>query len=67
MDGDELTHRARGRPLAAIARMPTGAKVFLILSAGLLPLAQDVEALATEQGVWLNVEVLIPGCSNRRR
>lgn len=41
MDGDELTRRAggRGRPIAAIARMPTGAKVFLILSAGLLPLA----------------------------
>jgi two-component sensor histidine kinase len=39
MDGDELTRRAGVRPLAAIARMPTGAKVFLILSAGLLPLA----------------------------
>lgn len=39
MDGDELTRRTGGRPLAAIARMPTGAKVFLILSAGLLPLA----------------------------
>lgn len=39
MDGDNLTSRTRGRPIAAIARMPTGAKVFLILSAGLLPLA----------------------------
>lgn len=39
MDGDDLTRRARGRPIATIARMPTGAKVFLILSAGLLPLA----------------------------
>lgn len=39
MDGDALTRRAAGGPLAAIARMPTGAKVFLILSAGLLPLA----------------------------
>lgn len=39
MDGDDQTRRNRGRPIAAIARMPTGAKVFLILSAGLLPLA----------------------------
>lgn len=39
MDADDLTRRARGRPIAAIARMPTGAKVFLILSAALLPLA----------------------------
>jgi len=39
MDGDDLTRRTGGRPIAAIARMPTGAKVFLILSAGLLPLA----------------------------
>lgn len=39
MDADDLTRRSRGRPIATIARMPTGAKVFLILSAGLLPLA----------------------------
>lgn len=39
MDGDELKRRPGVRPLAAVARMPTGAKVFLILSAGLLPLA----------------------------
>lgn len=39
MDGDELRRRTGGRPIAAIARMPTGAKVFLILSAALLPLA----------------------------
>lgn len=39
MDSDELNRRGSGRPLAAIARMPTGAKVFLILSAALLPLA----------------------------
>lgn len=39
MDGEDLTRRSRGRPLAAIARMPTGAKVFLILSTALLPLA----------------------------
>jgi two-component sensor histidine kinase len=39
MDGDDLTRRTGSRPLAAVARMPTGAKVFLILSAALLPLA----------------------------
>lgn len=36
MDDDTLK---RGGPLAAVARMPTGAKVFLILSGALLPLA----------------------------
>lgn len=39
MDGDDLKPGARRRPIAAVARLPTGAKVFLILSAGLLPLA----------------------------
>jgi two-component sensor histidine kinase len=39
MDGDELKRRNGAGPVAAIARMPTGAKVFLILSGALLPLA----------------------------
>ncbi len=39
MEGDELTRRTSASPLAAVARMPTGAKVFLILSGALLPLA----------------------------
>ncbi|MEG3179475.1 sensor histidine kinase [Sphingomonas sp. LT1P40] len=39
IDGDDLTRRTSGNPLAAVARMPTGAKVFLIISAAMLPLA----------------------------
>lgn len=39
MDGHDLSRRAGGGPVAALARMPTGAKVFLILSAALLPFA----------------------------
>lgn len=39
MDGDVLKRRGSAGPMAAVARMPTGAKVFLILSAALLPLA----------------------------
>ncbi len=39
MDGDELDRRGGAGPLATLARLPTGAKVFLILSAALLPLA----------------------------
>jgi two-component sensor histidine kinase len=38
MDSTDLEPRARG-PAAALARMPTGAKVFLILVGALLPLA----------------------------
>lgn len=39
MGGDELKRRGDAGPVAAVARMPTGAKVFLILSGALLPLA----------------------------
>ncbi|MFL9841430.1 histidine kinase dimerization/phosphoacceptor domain -containing protein [Sphingomonas sp. ST-64] len=39
MDGQDLSRRGGGGPVAALARMPTGAKVFLILSAALLPFA----------------------------
>lgn len=39
MDGDELKRPGGAGPLASVARLPTGAKVFLILSAALLPLA----------------------------
>lgn len=39
MEGDELSRRTSASPLATVARMPTGAKVFLILSGALLPLA----------------------------
>ena len=38
MDSMDLEPRARG-PAAALARLPTGAKVFLILVGALLPLA----------------------------
>jgi len=36
---DELKRQSGAGPMVAFARMPTGAKVFLILSAALLPLA----------------------------
>jgi two-component system, sensor histidine kinase PdtaS len=39
MEIDDQETRGPGRPSAALARMPTGAKVFLILSGALLPLA----------------------------
>ncbi len=39
IDGVDLRRRTAGNPIAAVARMPTGAKVFLIISAAMLPLA----------------------------